>query len=96
MLDATFLGIGRGAGNCPLEVLLSFLKNPKFKMRPILKVIQDYMLDMQKEIEWGYYIPYLITGAMNQHPRSAMKWMDGENKNDLVAFFNQMNDKQDL
>ncbi len=96
MLDATFLGIGRGAGNCPLELLISFLKNPKFKMRPILKVIQDYMIDMQKDIEWGYHIPYLITGAMNQHPRSAMKWMDGDNKSDLVAFFNQMNDKEDL
>ncbi len=96
MLDATFLGIGRGAGNCPLELLLSFLKNPKFKTRPVLKVIQEYMLDMQKEIDWGYHIPYLITGSMNQHPRSAMKWMDGENKNDLVAFFNQINDKQDL
>ena len=96
MLDATFLGIGRGAGNCPLELLLSFLKNPKFKTRPVLKVIQEYMLDMQKEIDWGYHIPYLITGAMNQHPRSAMKWMESEDKNDLVGFFNQMNDKQDL
>lgn len=96
MLDATFLGIGRGAGNCPLEILISFLKNPKYKMKPILNVIQKYMLDMQKEIEWGYHIPYLITGAMNQHPRSAMKWMDSEEKNDFVSFFNQMSEKVDL
>jgi 4-hydroxy 2-oxovalerate aldolase len=96
MLDATFMGMGRGAGNCPLEILLSFLKNPKFKLRPILKVIQEYMVDMQKEIDWGYHIPYMITGAMNQHPRSALKWMTGEQKKDLVSFFNQMNDKFDL
>ncbi|MBN2521674.1 MAG: aldolase catalytic domain-containing protein [Bacteroidales bacterium] len=96
MLDATFLGIGRGAGNCPLEILLSFLKNPKYKIRPILKVIQEHMIKMQKEIEWGYHIPYLITGAMNQHPRSAMKWMNGEEKDDFVAFFNHMNEKTDL
>jgi 4-hydroxy 2-oxovalerate aldolase len=96
MLDATFLGIGRGAGNCPIEILLSFLKNPKYKLRPILKVIQEYMLDMQKKIEWGYHIPYLITGAMNQHPRSAMKWMDSKEKNDLVGFFHQMSEKVDL
>lgn len=96
MLDATFLGIGRGAGNCPIEILLSFLKNPKYKMKPILKVIQDYMLDMQKEIDWGYHIPYLITGAMNQHPRSAMKWMDSKEKNDFVTFFHQMTEKVDL
>jgi len=96
MLDATFLGIGRGAGNCPLEILLSFLKNPKYKIKPILNVIQKYMIDMQKEIEWGYHIPYLITGSMNQHPRSAMKWMNSEQKNDLVGFFTQMNEKVDL
>ncbi len=96
MLDATFLGIGRGAGNCPIEILLSFLKNPKYKMKPILKVIQDYMLDMQKEIDWGYHIPYLVTGAMNQHPRSAMKWMDSKEKNDFVSFFHQMTEKVDL
>ncbi|MGD2035306.1 MAG: aldolase catalytic domain-containing protein [Bacteroidales bacterium] len=96
MLDATFLGIGRGAGNCPLEILLSFLKNPKYKIRPILDVIQRYMLDMQKEIEWGYHIPYLITGSMNQHPRSAMKWMNSEQKDDFVGFFNHMNEKSDL
>lgn len=96
MVDATFLGMGRGAGNCPLELLLSFLKNPKFKIKPILQVIQDYILDMQKEVDWGYHIPYLISGALNQHPRTAMKWMEGENKNDLVSFFNQMNDKMDF
>jgi 4-hydroxy 2-oxovalerate aldolase len=96
MIDATFLGMGRGAGNCPLELLMSFLKNPKYKLRPILQVIQESMIDMQKDIEWGYHIPYLITGALNQHPRSALKWMSGEQKRDFVSFFNQMNDKFDL
>jgi 4-hydroxy 2-oxovalerate aldolase len=96
MLDATFMGIGRGAGNCPLEILLSFLKNPKYNLKPILRVIEEHLVDMQKDIEWGYHIPYMITGALNQHPRSALKWMAGEQKKDLVAFFNQMNDKFDL
>ena len=71
---------------------MSFLKNPKYKIKPILNVIQKYMLDMQKEIDWGYHIPYLITGAMNQHPRSAMKWMDSEQKDDFVAFMKEMHD----
>ena len=38
-LDGTIYGIGRAAGNCPLELLLGFLKNPKFDIRPILELI---------------------------------------------------------
>jgi len=96
MLDATLLGIGRGAGNCPLEVLMSFLKNPKYKLRPVYDIIQKQIIPLQDEIQWGYHIPYLITGAMNQHPRSAMKWMNGEDKDNLVAFYNYMLDHKDL
>jgi 4-hydroxy 2-oxovalerate aldolase len=96
MLDATFMGIGRGAGNCPLEILLFFLKNPKFRIRPILQVIQDYLFDMQKTIDWGYHVPYLISGALNRHPRAAMEWMESEKKYEIVDFFNQMIEKEDL
>lgn len=89
MLDATMLGIGRGAGNCPMELLISFLKNPKYKLRPILKVIQEQVKPLQKRIDWGYFMPYLISGSMNEHPRSAMAWMDSEKKDDYVSFYDE-------
>jgi len=92
MLDATLLGMGRGAGNCPIEILIAFLKNPKYRLLPLLDVIQNQIHPLQKDIQWGYHIPYLITGALNQHPRSAMKWMDSENSNDFVAFMKEMHD----
>ena len=73
-LDATVSSLGRAAGNCPLELLLGFLKNPKYKLRPILKVIEEGIADLRKGgLEWGYDIPYQITGIMNMHPRTAMK-----------------------
>lgn len=73
LLDATTNGIGRGAGNCNLELLISFLKNPKFDVRPLYKVIQEHMVPLRKEIEWGYNDIYGISGHLNQHPREAMK-----------------------
>lgn len=91
-LDATILGMGRGAGNCPLEVLIAFLKNPKYRLLPILEVIQNYVAPLQKQIEWGYHIPYLITGAMNEHPRSAIAWMNSDEKDDFVKFMKSMHD----
>ena len=87
MLDATMLGIGRGAGNCPLELLISFLKNPKYDIVPILQAIQNHIKPLQKEINWGYFIPYMITGSQNDHPRSAMAWMNSENRDDYVAYY---------
>ena len=92
-LDSTLYGIGRGAGNCPTEVLMSFLKNPKFNMRPILETIENHILPIKKEIEWGYHIPYMISGALNLHPEDAIEQMslpkDASNKLSFRAFYDK-------
>ncbi len=92
MLDATLLGMGRGAGNCPIEILIAFLKNPKYRLLPLLDAIQNHVKPWQEKIDWGYHVPYLITGALNEHPRSAMQWMDSDRKDDFVAFMKEMHD----
>lgn len=86
MLDATMLGMGRGAGNCNLELLIAFLKNPKYRLRPILQSIQDYIQPLEKTIDWGYFMPYMVSGSLNQHPRNAMAWMESDKKDDAVSF----------
>lgn len=73
LLDATVNGMGRGAGNCNLELLLNFLKNPKFDVRPIYKAIQENVVPLRDEIEWGFNDIYGISGHLNRHPRNAMK-----------------------
>ena len=96
MLDSTLLGVGRGAGNCHTELLMAFLKNPKYKLQPLFDVIQKRLLPLQNDITWGYHIPYLITGFMNEHPREAMEWMESDNRNDFVTFYKKMKDGKDL
>jgi len=91
-LDATINGMGRGAGNCPLELLIGFLKNPKFRLRPVVECIQDHVLPLLNgdKMEWGYMIPYMITGMLNQHPRPAMKLRGSDNPDAFVQFYDEM------
>ena len=90
MLDASVFGIGRGPGNCNLELLLSFLQNPRYKLRPLLQLIQDHYLPLSKKIEWGYIIPYMITGALNEHPRVAIACRGSNERDDYVKFYDKL------
>lgn len=80
-LDVTISGLGRGAGNCPMELLIGFLKNPKYKLMPVLKFIEEFIIPLEKELDWGYSIPYMLTGQLNEHPRPAMKARDEKDTN---------------
>jgi len=88
--DATMMGLGRGAGNCPMELLLGFLRNPKFSLRPVIKLLRDHIDPLRDTVEWGALVPYNITGALNLHPRAAMEFRDTAEKDDYLKFYDQI------
>lgn len=89
-MDATVYGIGRGSGNCPLELLIGFLKNPKYDIRPILDLISKEFIPLREKIEWGYIIPYAISGMLNEHPKAAMALRDSEHKENYRDFYDSL------
>ena len=76
-VDATMMGLGRGAGNCPMELLIGFLRNPKFSLRPIVQLLRDHIEPLRERVEWGPLVPYNITGQLK--PASARR--DGISSN---------------
>ncbi|MGL1891204.1 MAG: aldolase catalytic domain-containing protein [Spirochaetaceae bacterium] len=93
-LDATIAGLGRGAGNCPMELLFGFLRNPKFRILPLLDFIQEYIIPLKKEINWGYDIPFMITGQLNEHPRSAIGF-NKHRRTDYKKLYNELTDAEE-
>jgi 4-hydroxy 2-oxovalerate aldolase len=95
-LDGSIYGIGRAAGNCPLELIIGFLKNPKFDVRPVLDLIQNYLIPLKQELRWGYEIPYVVTGVLNKHPRAAMAFMNGAHGETFRAFYEELSNVADI
>jgi len=89
-LDASVYGMGRAAGNCPTELLVSQLKNPKYEVRPILGMLEKHMVPMREKWEWGYLVPYAIVGMLNEHPRTAMALLAGDDRNKYVDFYDKL------
>ena len=71
-LDCSLGGLGRGAGNCPSEYLLSVLNPGAYKLRPLYQCLQDEVVPLRQIIDWGTYNEYAITAQFNVHPRSAI------------------------
>lgn len=91
-LDATASGMGRGAGNCAMELLLGFLKNPKYSLFALLTFIEKYMLPLKESgVKWGYDIQYMITGQMNCHPREAIAFTE-DGRTDYCEFYKNVLD----
>lgn len=90
LLDASVYGMGRAAGNCPTELLVAHLKGTKYNLRPVLGVLEQLMVPLREKEEWGYILPYMITGALDEHPRSAMALRSSEDKDKVVDFYDKL------
>ncbi|MDD5585186.1 MAG: aldolase catalytic domain-containing protein [Candidatus Omnitrophica bacterium] len=89
-VDGTVYGLGRAAGNCPLELLIGFLKNPKFDIRPILDLISKEFIPLREKMEWGYIIPYAIAGMLDEHPKAAMALRNSDKKENYREFYESL------
>ncbi len=93
-VDATIHGMGRGAGNCPLELLLFYLDNPNYDVRPVLELVDDFA-QLRDSLRWGYHLPYAITGFFNIHPRLGIDRMATSERYECRPMYEKLSHRLD-
>ncbi len=73
IIDGTLNGMGKGAGNLNIELVVDYLerrKNYNYETDEILDLIDDYCKEIQKTKTWGYSLPGLFSGIYRCHPNN--------------------------
>ena len=88
IIDASIYGIGRCAGNLNLEIIANYMNRYKYTnylISPMISICEDFIKAIRNNNNWGYSIPYLITGKNNCHPNYA-NYLCFERGMDSVTF----------
>lgn len=76
-VDATILGMGRGAGNLNMELLLTYL-NAHEGMQVDFNVLGDVIsvfTPLMEKYQWGTNLPYMLAGANRIPQKEVMDWV---------------------
>lgn len=76
-VDATIMGMGRGAGNLNMELLLTYL-NAHNGLKVDFNVLGDVVSvfePLMKKYQWGTNLPYMIAGANRIPQKEVMDWV---------------------
>ena len=76
-VDATILGMGRGAGNLNMELLLTVL-NKHYNYNVDFNVLGDVIsafTPLLEHYKWGTNLPYMIAGANKIPQKEVMDWV---------------------
>lgn len=77
IVDATITGMGRGAGNLKMELLLTVLNSKGMVYFPYndLSKVVDVFRELQEEHQWGTNLPYMVSGANSLPQKQVMEWV---------------------
>lgn len=92
IIDSSVFGMGRGAGNLSTELITQYLNDiglKKYNLNNIFDIIDNHILRIKKDFEWGYSAPYYIAATNKCHPNYAKFLMDtqkltSKNINDIL------------
>lgn len=74
IIDSSIMGMGRGAGNLNTELFVGYLNEnygKKYKIKPLLTIIDKILSGFYDRNYWGYSLPNYISASHNAHPNYA-------------------------
>ncbi len=76
-VDATLLGMGRGAGNLRTEIILGYKAlrcGSDFDVANLADILDDFEA-MKQEFGWGNSLPYILSGFAGLPQKDVMDWL---------------------
>lgn len=80
-LDSSVYGMGRGAGNLNTELIANYLNEhngANYEIEPLLEIVDEHIVKIKREHEWGYSVPYYLAAINGCHPNYAA-YLSGKN-----------------
>ena len=71
LVDGTLYGMGKSAGNAPLELIAMYMNEhcgKKYVVTDMQEAITTSILDFQRRSPWGYQLFYYIAASNRVHP----------------------------
>lgn len=79
IVDGTLYGMGKSAGNTPIELLVMHMNEyheGSYHNSQILEAIEVTMLDMYRKVGWGYSFKFFLAASHDCHPNYVNYLMD--------------------
>lgn len=71
LVDGTALGMGKNAGNAPLELIMMHLNDcygKHYEIDQVLETIDACILPIYAKVEWGYKLRFFLSASNACHP----------------------------
>lgn len=102
LVDATIYGMGKSAGNCPIELLAMYLNehfDKKYDIAQILEALDANIMNFYRVSPWGYNMLFYVAALNNCHPNYVTYLMDKRTLsvkqiNEILAQLQNYGDKQ--
>lgn len=71
IVDGSLYGMGKSAGNTPIELLVTYMnayKGTHYHNSQLLEAIEITILELRKQVNWGYSFNFYLSASHDCHP----------------------------